>query len=125
MYKKRAKSIEDLEYFDTIFDDVYKFSSNIRFKPTNWNKLVYENTPFIDSRLLGSLMDLMRITNSQGLLIMPILVHNSYLKRNVKKYECIDFDYLPAEEEFSKASSDEYYDATGGVVMSKCGKIAA
>lgn len=125
MYKNRKITEEDWKLFDSIFQNYYVESAVIDFKKADWKRVLVENRYLLEEQNIVPFFNLLRYTNSPGIIVMPIMFERDYRKKNFSKYLCVEFSGIPDTKEFLFMADEHFYTWTGGIIISLCNKIAA
>jgi hypothetical protein len=125
MYKKRKVTENDLKLCDSIFEDFYVENAIIDFKKANWKRVTIENRYLLEEHNIIPFFNLLQVSKTPGMIIMPIMHEKDYQTKNIGKYSCIEFLGVPKKEEFLFISDEENFTYTGGIIISLCNKIAA
>lgn len=94
-------------------------------KKADWKGVLVENRYLLEEQNIVRFFNLLRYTNSPGIIVMPVMFERDYRKKNFSKYSCVEFSGIPKKEEFLFISDEENFTYTGGIIISLCNKIAA
>ncbi|MGY4384662.1 hypothetical protein ACVWYN_001688 [Pedobacter sp. UYP24] len=125
MYERRKMTEKDWELCNNIFHNFYSENSKITLKPDNWKLKLIENRYLLEEHNVVPFFNLLDYTHSPGLIIMPIMHEKDYRTKNFSRHSCIEFFNIPSMKEFISLSDEDHFSYTGGILLSRCNKIAA